>query len=104
MDGWWSGTWLRPTAIALALASIALVIVNGALTLRIQNAQAVLTQRQQFINQAVQVSRVAQLLVQTIAKTALATKDDALTALLERHGVRLQPGAPAEGAPPEAPK
>ena len=102
-----NGTWLRPAATALALAGIVLVFVNGALTLRNEGAQTIIAQRQQFINQGVQVSRVAQLLVQTIARAAVATKDDALTQLLERHGVRLQPGAaPAEGtaAAPESPK
>ena len=105
MNGWQSDTWLRPAATALAIASIVLLVVNAALTLRNESAQAVVNQRQQFINQSAQVSRVALLLVQTIAKTAAATKDDSLMQLLERHGVRLQSNAPpAEGAPPEGSK
>lgn len=105
MNGWQSETWLRPAATALALASIVLLVVNAALTLRNESAQAVVNQRQQFINQTAQVSRVALLLAQTIAKTAITTKDDALLQLLERHGVRLQSNAsPAEGAAPEGPK
>jgi hypothetical protein len=101
MNGWQTGTWLRPAATALAVASIVLVVVNGALTLRNEGAQTVINQRQQFINLSAQVSRVAMLLVQTIAKTAVTTKDDALTQLLERHGVRVQPNPPpAEGAAP----
>jgi len=105
MNGWQTDTWLRPAATALALASIVLLVVNAALTLRNESAQAVVNQRQQFINQTAQVSRVALVLVQTVAKTAMANKDDALMQLLERHGVRLQPNAPpAEGNPPEGAK
>jgi len=105
MNGWQTDTWLKPAATALAVASIVLLIVNAALTLRNEGAQAVVNQRQQFINQSAQVSRVALLLVQTIAKTAMANKDDSLMQLLERHGVRFQPNPPpAEGATPESAK
>jgi LAS superfamily LD-carboxypeptidase LdcB len=104
MNGWQTDTWLRPAATALAVASIVLLFVNAALTLRNESAQAVVNQRQQFINQSAQVSRVALVLVQTIAKTALTTKDDALMQLRERHGVRLQPNPPAEGAAPGSAK
>ena len=105
MNGWQTDTWLRPAATALAVASIVLLIVNAALTLRNEGAQAVVNQRQQFINQSAQVSRVALLLVQTIAKTAVTSKDDTLMQLLERHGVKLQPNPPpVEGAAPEGAK
>jgi hypothetical protein len=105
MNGWQSDTWLRPAATGLAIASIVLLVVNAALTLRNESAQAVVNQRQQFINQSAQVSRVALVLAQTIAKTAVATKDDALMQLLDRHGVRLQSNVPpAESAPPEGSK
>jgi hypothetical protein len=101
MIGSQSGTWLKPAAMALALASVVLVCVDAALTLRNESAQAVVNQRQQFLNQTVQVNRIAQVLVQTIAKTAVGTNDEALAHLLERHGVRLQQNAPpATGAAP----
>jgi len=99
MNGSQSGTWLNPTATALALASLVLVFVNGALLLRNEGTQAQVNQRQQFINQTVQVDRAALVLIQTISKTALATKDDALMQLLERHGVHLQPTPGAGPAP-----
>jgi hypothetical protein len=102
MIGSQSGTWLKPAAMALAIASLVLVCVNAALILRNESAQAVVNQRQQFLNQTVQVSRVALVLVQTIAKTAAATKDEALSQLLERHGVRLQPTQPPPGDGPPA--
>ncbi|HUZ73361.1 MAG TPA: hypothetical protein VMU87_10255 [Stellaceae bacterium] len=94
MNDW---TWLRPTATGLAAASFLFVLLNGALVLRNDNAQARVNQRQQFINQGVAVSRAARFMVQTIARVAATTKDDALIQLLERHGMHLTPDAPAAG-------
>ena len=97
--------WLGPAAAWLAIASIVLVLVNAALVLRNQGVQRVLNERQQFINQAAQLSRASQLLVDTIARSAIANKDDTLTALLQRHGVKVNAGAaaPAPAAPEDKP-
>lgn len=92
-------TWLRRAATWIAGASIVLVIVNGALVLKNQDAQRVVNQRQAQINQAAQIARVNQLIIETIARTAVARKDDTLTALLERHGVKLNPAA-SDGSTP----
>ncbi len=104
MNDW---DWLKPTATVLAAAAVVLVVVNAALVLRNESAQAFANQRQQYINQAAEVSRVAQVLAQTIARKAIETNDDALTALLQRHGLQLSrtpPGVEAvkpEATPPE---
>jgi len=96
-----SGTWLRPAATWLAVASILLVLVNAGLVLRNQSMQRVLNQRQQAINQAVQLARAGQILVQTVARVAVANKDDALTAALEHQGIKLNvPPPPASGSKP----
>lgn len=98
--------WLRTAASVLAAAAIVLVVVNGALTLRNEAAQNTVNERQEFINQGAEVRSVAQLLAQTIARKAVATKDQALVALLARHGLKLKQiptGAPAAApAPPAA--
>jgi hypothetical protein len=98
------GTWLSPAATWLAIASILLVLVNAALQLRNQDAQRVANQRQQVINQAAQLGRASQILIETIAKSAVTNKDDALMAALERHGIKLNitppPAAPAPEAKP----
>jgi hypothetical protein len=88
------GTWLRPAAAWLAIACIILVLVNAALQLRNQDAQRGVNQRQQVINQAAQLARASQILIETIAKSAIANKDDALTAALERHGIKLNINPP----------
>lgn len=99
MDGE-SGTWLRPAATLTAIAAIVLVFVNAVLVVRNQEAQREVNQRQQVINQGVQLARVSQFVVETIAKVAVASKDDKLTALLERHGVHLNINQPPAGAKP----
>jgi hypothetical protein len=92
------GTWLRTAATWLAVASVLLVLVNAGLVLRNQGSQRVVNQRQQTINQAVQLARAGQILVQTVARVAVATKDDALTAALEHQGIKLN--VPATGDKP----
>jgi hypothetical protein len=93
-------TWLRRAATWIAGASIVLVVVNGALVLKNQDAQRIVNQRQAQINQAAQIARVNQLIIETIARTAIARKDDTLTALLERHGVKLHPSSTTGGSTP----
>jgi hypothetical protein len=100
MNGETKGTWLRPAALALAIAGIVLVPVNAALVLRNQGAQREVNQRQQAINQAAQLARVSQLLIETIARTAVANKDDTLTALLESHGIKINAPPPVQGKQP----
>jgi hypothetical protein len=95
-----TASWLRPAAIWLALAAIVLVPVNAVLVVRNQGAQREASQRQQQINQGVQLARVSQFLIETIARSAVANKDDKLTALLERHGIRVTVNPP--GSPPTA--
>ncbi|HZS85530.1 MAG TPA: hypothetical protein VFA50_21855 [Stellaceae bacterium] len=94
----------------LAGASIALVIVDGTLFLGNQSAQAVVNQRQQFINQSVQLGRVNEALVRALAAAAETNKDEQLRQVLAQHGITytVQPrpaaagGAPAAPAPPAA--
>ncbi len=100
MSGGDSATWLRPAATWLAVAAIVLVPVNAILVVRNQGAQRTVNERQQVINQGVQIARVGQFLIETIARSAVANKDDKLTALLERHGIRVTVNQPAAAAPP----
>lgn len=97
-----TSAWLRSAATLLAVASIVLVLVNAGLALRNQGAQGEVGQRQQIINQAAQYSRVSQLLVQTAGRIAINSKDDALSAALERHGIKLTVNPPPSEAAPAA--
>jgi len=83
------GTWLRPASTWLAFGSIVLVLVNSGLQLRNQSAQRQVNLRQQQINQAPPLSRASQILIETTAKIAVTNNDEALKAVLEKHGIKL---------------
>jgi len=87
--------------IILALSGITLILVFIYLVLTERNraVQAEVNQRQQFINQSVQLGRVNDALVRVIAATAVNDKDDKLRDLLAQNGITINPktGAPAPG-------
>jgi hypothetical protein len=85
----------------LAGLSIILVVSNGLLFLSNQESQATINRRQQFINQSVQLGRVNEALVRTLATVAANNKDDQLRDLLAQHGITFQV-APADGQAPAA--
>ena len=82
----------------LAGASIALVIVNGTMILGNQSAQADVNQRQQFINQSVQLSRVNEALVRALLSASSGDKDEPIRKLLAQHGISGDSNAPASPA------
>ena len=93
------GGWLGAAAMWFAVACLVLVFVDGGLSLRNQGDQREVNQRQQSINQAAQLSRVSQLLVEAIARNAVITKDDALNQLLDRHGIKVNVAPAPEKKP-----
>lgn len=85
---------------SLAAMSVALVIANGVLFLANQTAQAELAQRQQFINQSVQLGRLQEGLIRALAASAATNKDDQLRDLLAQHGISYTVNpAPSGGTP-----
>lgn len=99
--------WLLWTATGLGAVSLVLVVINAALMLGIQTLQTDVRQRQQFINQGQQLSRLNDALVRALADAVVGAKDETLRAMLARHGITVtapgQPQAPANGKEP-APK
>lgn len=93
--------------IVLALSGITLILVVVYLILVEQNrsAQGQVTQRQQFISQSVQFSRVNEALVHALAAAAINGKDDKLRGLLAQAGITINPktGAPVPAAAPPVP-
>jgi hypothetical protein len=85
--------------IVLALSGITLILVLAYLSLSQQNRsiQAKVDERQQFINQSMQLGRVNEALIRVIASVAVNDKDDKLRQLLTQNGITLNPktGAPA---------
>ena len=85
-------TGLAAVAVVLVLANIWLVLGN-------QPRQAEVNQRQQFINQSTQMSRLNEGLVRAIAAAAVTTNDDTLRGLLTEQGINVtftpNPAAPS---------
>jgi hypothetical protein len=84
------GTMLFWISTVLAAVSIVLVVSNGTLYLVNQEIQAAVNQRQQFINQSVQLGRVNEALVRSLATSAASNKDDQLRDMLAQHGITFQ--------------
>jgi hypothetical protein len=80
----------------LAVLVLILVLVNVVLTLGNQSLRIQLAERQQFINQSIQMEGLYREIVQTVASVALKTKDEQLMSLLASQGINL-------GGDPQAP-
>src|SRR5215472_11224397 len=87
--------------IVLALSGIALILVVVYLLQVEQNRslRSEVDQRQQFINQSIQLNRVDEALIRALASTAVTDKDDKLRDLLAQNGITINPrtGAPTVG-------
>jgi hypothetical protein len=89
----------------LAVAGLLLVVINAAMTLANRSAQTEVNQRQQFINQNPQVTRITEALVRALASAAVAQNDDALRDLLAQYGISVSatpsqaPVAPSQAPP-----
>jgi hypothetical protein len=83
----WS--WASWASIALTTGAVALIIVNAVLQQQNRVAQAEINQRQQFINQSVQLGRVYEGLLRLLAAAAVTEKDGKLRDLLTDAGFTL---------------
>ncbi|MGO8918765.1 MAG: hypothetical protein ACLQJR_22930 [Stellaceae bacterium] len=85
------------TSSALAALAAALVAATVFLSSRNQELQADVNQRQQFIDQSVQLSRLNANLIRALANAAVANRDDKLREILAEVGVTftVNPDAPA---------
>ncbi len=87
--------------IVLALSGISLILVIVYLVQIEQNRslRADVEQRQQFINQSIQLGRVNDALIRALAHAAVADNDDKLRQLLAQNGITIDPktGAPIAG-------
>jgi succinate dehydrogenase hydrophobic anchor subunit len=96
------GPWLIQWATLLAGVSLVLVVVNIALALIDQTAQAEANQRQQEIAQAAQLEALTNLLVHGLTTQEQSSKDPQIEDLLQRVNSGLSPVPPA-AAPPAKP-
>ncbi|MCG6942720.1 MAG: hypothetical protein LJE69_15885 [Thiohalocapsa sp.] len=85
--------------IALGVIALVLVCVNIATALSNKALRVDVTERRQYIDQSVQLGRFNKQLAQSLATLAVKTGDDALEALLNKHGVDITVRASADAAP-----
>ena len=93
-------------AIVTALAALALVLVAADLTLASLNRglQADSALRQQYVQQSVQLEGLYREIVRALAELGARHNDEAVRALLQRHGITYTVNAPAAPAPAAAPR
>jgi hypothetical protein len=89
---------LLTLAAALALVLIVVDFIGAGLN---RSAQVQVNQRQQFINESVEVGRINQTLVHALAVAAVRNGDPELKALLAKQGITVN-AAPASAPAPAA--
>ena len=96
--------WLYRLLVALSGITLILVVVYIVLIQDNRSVQAEVNQRQQFINQSIQLGRINDTLVRALAAAAVDSKDDKLRDLLAQNGITINPttGAPERAAPSAA--
>jgi type II secretory pathway component PulM len=97
------GGWLQRLLVVLSGITLVLVIAYILLVQDERTMQAEVNQRQQFINQSLQLGRVNEALIRALA--ANAAKDDKLRELLAQNGISINAvtGAPERETTPPSP-
>jgi hypothetical protein len=96
------GGWLYWIAVGLSGLTLVLVVTYIVLVQENRSVQAEVNQRQQFINQSIQLGRVNEALIRALAAAALTSKDDRLRELLTQNGITINAAGeavPAAGRP-----
>jgi hypothetical protein len=97
--------WLYRILVALSGITLILVVVYIVVIQDNRAIQAEVNQRQQFINQSIQLGRFNDTLIRALAAAAADSKDDKLRNLLAQNKIAINPktGEPErEAAPPAA--
>jgi hypothetical protein len=96
--------WLYRLLVALSGITLVLVVVYIVLFQDNRSVQSEINQRQQFINQSIQLGRINDALIHAMAATAVSDNDDKLRDLLAQNGITINPttGAPEREAAPAA--
>jgi hypothetical protein len=81
--------WLYRVGVGLSAVTLILVIVYIVLVQDNRSVQREVNQRQQFINQSIQLSRVNEALVRALAAGAVNGKSDKLRDLLAQNGITI---------------
>ena len=82
-------SWLYRLLVALSGITLALVVAYIVLIQDNRTVQAEVNQRQQFINQSIQLGRINEALIRALAAAAVSNKDDKLRDLLADNGITI---------------
>ena len=83
------GAWLYWVMVGLSGLTLLLIVAYIVLVQDNRSVQMQVNQRQQFINQSIQLSRVNDALIRALATTAVNNKDDKLRDLLTQNGITI---------------
>ena len=95
-------SWLYRLLVALSGITLVLVVVYIVVIQDNRSVQSEVNQRQQFINQSIELGRINDVLIHALAATVVSNKDDKLRDLLAQNGITINPttGAPEREAAP----
>ena len=97
-------SWFRGVLAGIAVLCLAFVVVNIFLFLGNRTIQGEVNDRQQFINQSIQLDRLNRELIAALANLAARTNDDQVRNLLASQGITFTVNQPTGAAPaPTAP-
>src|SRR3974390_3684798 len=83
--------WLYRLLVALSGITLVLVVVYIVLIQDNRSVQSEINQRQQFINQSIQLGRINDALIRALPTTAVSNKDEKLRDLLAQNGITSNP-------------
>jgi hypothetical protein len=92
-------SWFRWVLSGIAVLGLIFVVVNIFLFLGNRSIQGEVNDRQQFINQSIQLDRLNRELIAALANLAARNNDDQLRNLLASHGITFTVNPPTGAAP-----
>ena len=90
---YWIVTLIATVCFAAMIANIGLGLSNSA-------ARTDVTQRQQFVQQSVQLEGLYKEIVRSLAELGARNNDGDVKAMLQKHGITYNVNPPTAGAPP----
>jgi hypothetical protein len=92
-------SWFRWVLSGIAVLGLIFVVVNIFLFLGNRSIQGEVNDRQQFINQSIQLDRLNRELIAALANLAARNNDDQIRNLLASHGITFTVNPPTGAGP-----
>jgi hypothetical protein len=92
-------SWFRWFLSGIAVLGLAFVVINIFLFLGNRTIQGEVNDRQQFINQSMQLDRLNRELIAALANLAARNNDDQIRNLLASHGITFTVNQPTSAGP-----